>query len=516
AWLLCDQAIARAGLVSVPRGTDSSPAELRTIVEHSGARLVLLGRQIDLGLPGPGGRDADPSCICVVDLQEELDAWLERGRALAASADADERLARARPTPDDLCTIVYTSGTTGNPKGVMLTHANLVSNIDAVNATLAFPGRGTMLSILPSWHMFERVFEYVSISRCCCIVYTDTRRLTADLAEFRPDIVAFVPRIWELIAAGMQKKLDALPARKQRVVAAVRRIGRRALRTPRGSALRRFHGWLARKLLAPVHAALGGKIVLAVSGGGSLPEEVDRLLLEVGVPFLNGYGLTETSPVLTVRIPNGNRVGSIGPPLPGTDLRIVRDGRVVDGAEVVGEIQARGPQIMRGYYRDDQATRDVLTDDGWFSTGDLGSRDADGWFRITGRIKDTIVLAGGENVEPEPIECRLKTSPWIDQAMLVGQDRKVVGALLVVNPELCESELGRFDPKDEALAERLRTEIDGLLTLEAGFRKIDRVGPFCVMDRAFSVDDGTMTATLKLRRHVIAEQHAEVIDALYP
>lgn len=505
-WLLCDQALARAGLVSVPRGTDSSPAELRAIVEHSGARLVLLGRDLPIEVPPE---------VDVLLLPDRLEQLLERGHALLGQEAGRKTLDDVRPKSTDLCTIVYTSGTTGNPKGVMLTHANLVSNVLAVNATLSFPGRGTMLSLLPSWHMFERVFEYVSISRSCCIVYTDSRRLAGDLASFRPDILAFVPRIWELLASAMQKKLEALPSGKRRVVSALRRLGRSALQSRSKSLKRRLHRWLCKRLLAPIHEALGGRVALAVSGGGSLPPEVDRLLLEVGVPFLNGYGLTETSPCLTVREPEGNRPFSIGPPLPGTELRIVRDGAVVAAAGDVGEIQARGPQVMRGYYRDEAATRAVLDDEGWFRTGDLGSRDEDGWYRITGRIKDTIVLAGGENVEPEPIEGRLKTSPWIEQIMLVGQDAKLLGALIVVDAEHCTSALGRFDPQCSELRARLRSEVDRLLTLEAGFRRIDKVGPFAVLAAPFTVEDGSMTATLKLKRHVIAERYRDLIEDLY-
>lgn len=505
-WLLADQALARAGLVSVPRGTDSSPNELARIVEHSGAKLVLRAEHLEFALP--------VETRSLAEDEEGIGRLLTRGRALLQSSEGTSLLADARPDSHSLCTIVYTSGTTGRPKGVMLTHANLVSNVLAVTEKLHFPARGTMLSILPSWHMFERVFEYVALSACCSIIYTDTRRLAEDLRQQSPDIVAFVPRIWELLAGGIQKRVESLPRSKRFVVRQLRRLGRRAHRPGASKFVRRLHARLSRRLLAPAHAALGGKLFLGVSGGGALPEDVDAFLLEIGLPLLNGYGLTETSPVLTVRTPDGNRTRSIGPALPRTEIRIIRDGRECGPGEV-GEIHARGPQIMQGYYQDEDATRAVLDADGWFRTGDLGSRDADGWFAITGRIKDTIVLAGGENVEPEPIECHVKTSPWIDQIMLVGQDCKVVGALVVVNEEHCREVLGAFDPSSDALRATLRREFDRLVAASTGFRKIDRVGPFAVLGRPFSTEDGTMTATLKLKRHVIHERFADEIEALY-
>lgn len=513
-WLLADQALAYAGLVSVPRGSDTTGTELRRILEHSEAKLALLAAQLELEVPDACDRRT-------LD-DEGIADLLERGLSLLDSEAGDALLREARPAPDDLFTIVYTSGTTGEPKGVMLTHANLVSNVRGTVETLDYPKQGTMISILPSWHMFERVFEYVSIACACKIVYTDTRRVAEDIRSYRPHVVAFVPRIWERFAIAIEKRLSALRGFRAFVVRRVRSLGRRALRAGSPRWLRRAHLALAKRLLSAVHDSLGGRLVLAASGGGALPPEVDRLMLELGVPLLNGYGLTETSPVLACRRPNANRITSIGPPLPGTEIKVVKDGEAV-GVGEVGELIARGPQVMRGYYKNEAATRAVLSEDGWFRTGDLGSCDASGWLSITGRIKDTIVLKGGENIEPEPIEGRVKTSPWIDQVMLVGQDQKIVGALVVVDAEHCAAQLAGFDADriavDEALRNELRkalrTEFDRLLTEDAGFRRIDRVGPFSIITEPFTQENGMMTATLKLRRHVIAERYADTISALF-
>lgn len=521
-WLLVDQALAYAGLVSVPRGTDSTESELIRIVEHSESKLVFRCAGLTLGLPdsstvdsvvvGGGGAKGDSDADAAGP--PKLASLLAQGIDALDSAEGAQTLAAARPLPTDLCTIVYTSGTTGEPKGVMLTHANIVSNVHGVIDTLDYPAFGTMLSILPSWHMFERVFEYVSIARSCTIVYTDTRRVAEDLKTFRPHIVAFVPRIWERFASTLQKRLAALPKTKAFLVRQVRRLGSRAQRAGSSRLTRRLHLALARRVLAPVHASLGGRLQLAASGGGALPAEVDRLMLELGLPLLNGYGLTETSPVLALRRPEGNRIGSIGAPMPHTEMRIVKDGCQV-GVGEVGEIVARGPQVMRGYYKNEEATRAVLDDEGWFRTGDLGVCDASGWYSITGRIKDTIVLKGGENVEPEPIECRLKTSPWIEQVMVVGQDQKILGALLVLDEEHYKTEKGTKANEDADLRKTIRGELDRLLTSDAGFRKIDRVGPFVLLDEAFTQEAGTMTATLKLRRHIIQDRHKGAIAQLF-
>ena len=533
-WLIADQAISRAGLVSVPRGTDTALAELDLIVEHSGARCVIVENDaaaehfadlcevLRLLRPRESDEDAGDSHDSASSTRvthpslAELEA---RGRELLETNEGRQLLAEAHAavTPDSIATIVYTSGTTGRPKGVVLTHRNIVSNVHNALAVLRFPTLGRLLSILPSWHMFERIIEYVAITRGCSIVYTDQRRLKADMEHERPHIVAFVPRVWERLAAGVQAKFDKLPSWKRRLIGGLQRLG---LHLARGKgkpnrALAWLHAKLSRKLLAPLWKAFGGRLMLGVSGGGALPESVDRFLLSVGVPLLNGYGLTETSPVLNVRDYRANRLRAVGPPIPETEIRIVaKDGKTCKVGQI-GEIQARGPQIMRGYYRDEEATRRVIDDEGWFSTGDLGSLDQDGWLYITGRLKDTIVLATGENVEPEPIECALVSSPWIHQAMLLGQDCKVIGGLIVPDKEHVEETLGAYDADSPELRKTLRSEIDRLLISQNGFRPIDRVGPFAVIAEPFSSEQGTMTATLKLRRHVIRERYADTIRELY-
>lgn len=515
-WLVADQALARAGLISVPRGVDSAPQELDLIVAHSGARgIVAENTALVDGL----SRAARERPIWLLQHErgtvfQSLAGLAGEGRALLEGPGGRELLenARALVTPDSPCTIVYTSGTTGRPKGVVLSHHNVTSNVRAANTVLNFFPGGRLLSILPPWHMFERIIEYVAISNGCTVIYTHQRRLKRDMEHEAPHCVAFVPRLWEVLAAGLRARLDELPGWKKHVLDAFRELGE-AIAAGEGNAVSRWlHRRLSRILLRPLWTAFGGNLALGVSGGGALPEEVDRFLLSLGIPLQQGYGLTETSPVVSVRRAAENRVRSVGPPLPDTEVRIAGpDGDRAAGA--VGEILIRGPQVMQGYYKDEELTRQVIDPDGWLRTGDLGWLDADGWIYITGRAKDTIVLSTGENVEPEPIECRLRASRYIEQVMLVGQDQRVVGALLVPDSEALAERLGGAD--ETSVQRLLRREMDRLLARESGFRPVDRPGPFAVLAEPFTRENGALTPTLKLRRHVIAQQHADTIRALY-
>ncbi|MFQ5503412.1 MAG: AMP-dependent synthetase/ligase, partial [Planctomycetota bacterium] len=359
-WLETDQALALAGLVSVARGTDTAPAELALILEHSGARGVVLPSAERLDLVPESRRRARLS-IFTLESGGPLrsnDELAERGKALLSAGRGRAMLEAARVDPGSTATIVYTSGTTGKPKGVMLSHANIRSNVAASNAVLSFTSGELCLSILPAWHMFERILEYVAIHSGCRLVYSDQRRLKDDMRTERPHAVAFVPRIWESIAAGIQDRLESLPPWRRRLVQPVLAWGRRLAREPGNPLFDGVHRGLSKILLRRLWRALGGRLRLGVSGGGSLPEDVDLLLLSLGMPLLNGYGLTETSPVVCVRRASANRAGSVGRPLPGTELRIVRE----DGSEadqgVLGEVWIRGPQVMQGYYRDEELTRE--------------------------------------------------------------------------------------------------------------------------------------------------------------
>ena len=445
----------------------------------------------------------------------------ERGRIWQQAGPARLQLAAAAVRSDDLLTIVYTSGTTADPKGVMLTHRNVLANVAAVTQVLHITGNDSFLSVLPAWHMYERIMDYLALTAGGQLVYTDRRHIKEDLQQVAPTVFAAVPRIWETIH-------DGLIAHAAKMTGWRGRLLRRALVLCRevGSGRASWAQRLQLRALSPVvrrlQAITGGRLRLAVSGGGSLPRHVDETLLGIGLPLLNGYGLTETSPVASVRLPECNTSGTIGPPLPGTEI----EARDPLGASVptgsTGVLWIRGPQVMRGYYENPQKTQEVLTADGWFNSGDLGHVDAEGRVWITGRQKDTIVLTGGENVEPEPIETAVKTSPLIEQVVCLGQDQKALGALIVPTLELLEHAVPRrfWDERSgqlqgKAVAEAMRKELDRLIHRDTGFRSCDRIATFRVITEPLTIENGCLTPTLKVRRHVVQQRYAALIAAMF-
>ncbi|MBX3463529.1 MAG: long-chain fatty acid--CoA ligase [Planctomycetes bacterium] len=528
-WLLVDLALASIGAIDVPRGVDTSPAELQFILRHSGCRLALVDDD-RVAHELLRGTDRAPQLERVVVMQDRssvpetgtLAALLQRGAELLPAQQPRLDEARAAVQPDDLLTIVYTSGTTAEPKGVMLTHGNVLANLHTVQRVLHITAADSFLSVLPAWHMYERIMDYLALATGAQLVYTDRRRIKDDLAAVRPTVFAAVPRIWEMLHDGLvghAQKLTGLRGRLLRQGLGLSRLvggGRGHL------GHRLLHAGARALVLRKVLQAFGGRLRLCVSGGGALPRHVDETLLGIGLPLRNGYGLTETSPVASVRLPRQTDPGHIGPPLPDTAIEARRpDGSRCAPGEV-GVLWIRGPQVMRGYYDNPRKTAEVLTPDGWFNSGDLGHVDDRGNVWITGRAKDTIVLASGENVEPEPVETLVKTSPWIEQAVCVGQDQKGLGALLVPALEALEREIPReqWDERlgllhGRAVRDLLRRELDRLLVRENGCRPCDRVVAFAVLAAPMTPENGLLTQTLKVRRHVVAERFAAVISALY-
>jgi long-chain acyl-CoA synthetase len=404
----------------------------------------------------------------------------------------------------------------------MLTHANVLSNLRVVTDVLGIDAEDSFLSVLPAWHMYERIMDYLALATGAQLVYTDRRRIKEDLAAVKPTVFAAVPRIWEMLHDGIVAQAHKQTGWRGALL-------RTSLRVARAVGGGRAHaGYLLLHALARalvyrrVLASLGGRLRLCVSGGGALPRHVDETLLGIGLPLLNGYGLTETSPVASVRLPRDNAAGHIGPPLPQTEISV----RHPDGSECaqgeVGVLWIRGPQVMRGYYGNPKKTAEVLSPDGWLDSGDLGRIDARGHAWITGRAKDTIVLAGGENVEPEPVETLVKTSPFAEQAVCVGQDRKGLGMLIVPHEETLEQQVprGAWDMQDgeirgKAVHALIRAELDRLLVRDNGCRPCDRVTTFRVLAEPLTVENGLLTQTLKVRRHVVAERYARLIDSMY-
>jgi long-chain acyl-CoA synthetase len=563
-WILADAAILFCGAADVPRAADITPAEITYILGHADVGVVFVENSAVLAkveplLPGlPRIRHLivmDPSwspsakeerILRLADL-EKRGAMLREG----GSRVAEERIGGVRP--DDLFTIIYTSGTTGTPKGVQLTHAAMASQVRNLPFDLSPSDRS--LSILPVWHSFERVFEVISIAAGLETCYTSLRHLGEDLKTVRPTIMASAPRLWEglyqRVISGVQK---APPMRRglfhaaRSTADAVRRArsffarqeldlsGRSTIETAL-LALRHALTWgiliipyllLDRIVLSKLRMAVGGRLRGTISGGGALPPHVDAFFNDIGIPVLEGYGLTESCPVLAVRTWERLVIGTVGPAFPETEIRIVdpASGQILYpdssrsdlGLGLRGEIHARGPQIMKGYYKDPEVTARVLRD-GWLATGDLGVMTFNECLKIVGRCKETIVLLGGENVEPLPIESKLLESPLIDQCMVVGQDQKHLGVLVVPSVGGFAS-TGVVAPDIVALSARpdarelIQAEIRRLICGKTGFKPFERLAALELIGKPFEVGD-ELTMTFKLRRHVITEKYGGQIAAMF-
>lgn len=526
-WVLTDLGCARTGIIDVPRGTDTAIAELEFILDHAGARMVfaenaatareILARKDKLtGIETVCQLHGDE----IPDGVMGLDELMAKGDQLLAEDPERFEQAEQAVQPDDVLTIVYTSGTTANPKGVMLTHNNLTSNIRNVANTLQFNDRDVFLSVLPAWHVYERILDYVAFASGASLVFTDRRRMKEDMGKIRPTAFAGVPRIWEMIYDGIVNHCRKQKGFKRTLLLSALETSSQVGAGKAGLMGRLLHGLYSKTILPKFLGATGGRLRIPVSGGGSLPHHVDAALLGMGLPILNGYGLTETSPVAAVRTPAANVVGTIGYPIPETEIEVrTEDQRPVPAGEV-GVVWIRGPQVMKGYYRNSEQTERVLVD-GWFNSGDLGRIDTRGMVRITGRAKDTIVLAGGENIEPEYLETQLKTSPFIEQAVVFGQDQKQLCALIIPSLDCLEEEIPRSEWAEQGqriTSERVekfyRGLLEELLSRDRGFRPVERIHQFRLITELMTTENGLLTQTLKVKRHVVREHHAELLSEM--
>ncbi|NJR40197.1 MAG: long-chain fatty acid--CoA ligase, partial [Leptolyngbyaceae cyanobacterium CSU_1_4] len=446
-------------------------------------------------------------------------------------------------------TLMYTSGTSGTPKGVMLTHGNLVTQVTSA-ATVVLPQPGDrVLSILPIWHCYERTFEYFIFAHGCTQIYTNIRYVKKDIKEFKPHYMVGVPRLWESIYEGIQKQFRDQPAQRQKLVEFFLKNSLqyvKARRLLQGLDLENMNPSGVEKLVAmakmpvlwaihqagdrlvyrKIRAGTGGAVKFLVSGGGSIAEFLEDFFEIVGINILGGYGLTETSPITNVRRPSANLRGADGQPFPDTEIRIVDlESRKLLAPGKQGLVLIRGPQVMQGYYNNPTATAKAIDPEGWFDTGDLGMVVGAGHLVITGRAKDTIVLTNGENIEPQPIEDACLRSAYIDQLMLVGQDRRSLGALIVPNLEALQKwaeanhpsalTADGVDVKNRAIEDLFRQELTREIKDRPGYRPDDRVGPFRLLPEAFSIDNGLLTQTLKIRRPVVAERYRGMIDEMF-
>ncbi len=560
-WILADYGVQLCGAADVPRGRDVSDNEFCYIIDHASIKVLFVEthefqeRIISLKDKLPALREIillDSNASPLEGVRKLKDVC-EQGAKLREQGDrrAEQRIAGIKP--DDLFTLIYTSGTTGHPKGVMLTHSNMISQIRNIPGCHNMNDR--LLSVLPIWHIFERVIEMYTISFGGCTYYSSIQTIGEDMRNVEPTFMASAPRLWEKLHEKILKGVKAShPVRQilfhiayflsRQYNASTYFITNKNLKLKQQAWWKRFillpfhlvrwtivlpwYGFFNAAVLERIRLGVGGSLVATISGGGALPIHIDRFFNYMGIPVLEGYGMTETSPVISVRSIDNLVVGTVGPPIPETEIRIAHPetGEILypnknlpyGGMSQRGEILVRGPQVMKGYYREKELTSITLRD-GWLHTGDLGIITYNNCLKILGRCKATIVLSSGENVEPEPIEMRLQQSQFIDHCMLVGQDKKYLGALIV--PALTEFNQAGFSEKTlEELAANpetykvIRNEIHRMTSVSNGFKRYEQVRDFRLLTRNFDIGK-ELTNLYKIKRHEVENRFNNIIGDLY-
>ena len=527
-WTITDLATLTAGAVTVPVYATLPAGQVGYILADAGARVVVVEDEEQAAkVRAERHRLPELETVIVMDPRSEgtrsdehsLAQVVDRGHRRLMTENGLGRVYAERAQaidPEALATIIYTSGTTGHPKGVMLSHHNFVANMEDVDHVIAITEDDTALSFLPLSHAFERMVVYLYLYKGATVVFGEAiDTLGRDMQQVRPTIMTGVPRVYEKLRARIIDAVAASPRVRLGLFAWAVAVGHDAARArlsgrEPGLVTRAQEGVADRLVLSKIRARTGGRLRFVVSGSAPLGREVAEFLYAIGLPVLEGYGLTETSPVLTTTPPGAARLGTVGTALPHVELKIADD----------GEILARGPNVMVGYYNNPEATAAVIRD-GWFHTGDIGRLDADGYLSITDRKKELIVTAGGKNVAPQPIEALLKRDPIVAEALLVGDRRRFVSALLVPDFVTLAKRLAVDGLAPGTLEELVRREdverifqpiVDQANRELASYEQVKR---FALLPAEFSVATGELTPTLKLKRRVVEERWAAVIEEIY-
>lgn len=564
-WFIADQGSLMAGAVNVVRSSQADAQELAYILEHSGSTALLVEDLKTLRKL--------KSCLATLPIQfvgllfDEPPEASEGPKVLSFNQIFEEGAygsVQAVPSGlDQLAMLMYTSGTTGRPKGVMITHGNILCQINSIPEVIQPELGDRVLSILPTWHCFGRIVDYYFLSQGCTQIYTSIRHVKKDLQVYKPHYMGSVPRLWESIYEGIQKQFRQQPTLRrllinqcfsasQRYVIAQRTLAGLNHENLQPTGGQRLMAQVQKLLSSPLHAlgkklvygkvnaGLGGSFKQSFSGGGSLAVHLENFFEIVGIELLVGYGLTETAPVVTARRPWHNLRRSSGRPIADTKLKVVEPQtrqELPQGEQ--GLILTRGPQLMQGYYRNPEATAKAIDPDGWFDTGDLGWVTEEQDLFITGRAKDTIVLSNGENIEPQPLEDACARSQYIDQIMVVGQDERFLGALIVPNLEVLQqwaisqnatlklppvlrdmlatapSGSQTWELESKPVQELFRQELVREVKNRPGYRPDDRIGAFKFVLEPFTIENGLLTQTLKVKRPVVAERYRDLIKGIF-
>jgi long-chain acyl-CoA synthetase len=558
-WFIADQGIMMAGAVDVVRSANAEPQELLYILENSDSNSLVVENLATLAKLS--SKLADLPIELIILLSDETPPAAASIKTVnfqqLMELGNNNFLKPVTQTKDTLATLLYTSGTTGKPKGVMLSHGNLLHQVNYVKTVFQPQAGDILLSILPSWHAYERAAEYFFLAHGGTQIYTSIRHFKQDLKEFQPTYMVGVPRLWESLYEGVQKLLSGQSKSQQKLVkfflqkseqyiTAKRIAENTSLEHFHSSNLERSQSRLKAVTLYPLHALADqlvyrkirdgiGNIKAVCSGGGSLAKYLDDFYQTIGVDVFVGYGLSETSPITNARSPKHNIRGSAGQPLPKIEIKIVDpETREPLSPGARGLVLIKGDAVMQGYYNNPEATQKAIDPQGWFDSGDLGWVTPDNDLVLTGRAKDMIVLTNGENIEPQPIEDACVRSVYIDQIMLIGQDQRALGALIVPNLETLQKwvteqklnlklptsdsspeEVKQSDMNNQAIINLYRSELTREVKNRPGYKADDRITDFRFISEPFSQANGLMTQTFKIKRPQVQDKYQNLIDDIF-
>jgi long-chain acyl-CoA synthetase len=523
-WAITDFGCLKAGAVTVPMFSTLTAAQVGYILKDSGSKIICVSTSSQLEKV-TAIRDEVPTLeqIIVFDpIEGECPEGVIQFEAVCELDGQGQGIGVRNPSyasEDDIATIIYTSGTTGDPKGVMLTHANFISNLQACKSLIDISDADVLLSFLPLSHVFERLGgHYVPLISGAKVAYAEsTFTVAQNMREVAPTVMLSVPRLYETMHDRILRAVQEGSSLKQKIfhwgVSVGSSVSSAIQKGKKPSAILQLQQNIADKLVfAKLKAATGGRLRFFVSGGAALPQAIAEFFHAAGILILEGYGLTETAPVISMNHPEKWKFGTVGVPVPGVEVKIAED----------GEILTRGPHVMKGYFNNEAETAEVIDADRWFHTGDIGIIDVDGFVKITDRKKNIIVLSNGKNVAPQPIESELVQSPFINQILLVGNERKNLAALIVPNFDALKAWAAENNVATDDLATMFETrEVQQLIQREirsrlTDFADFEQVRRFTLLDKEFSQEADEMTPTLKLKRNVIIKRYGEAIEKMYP
>lgn len=525
-WVMADFAITGCGAVDVPVFPTLTARQLEYTYNNCSASIIIVSNSFQLNKI-VSMRSEIPSLEHIivmnnegVNTAENIHGFSDVVELGKKSMPQEERAAQFvqkahAVAPDDLCTIIYTSGTTGNPKGVMLTHRNLCSNINAVNDVVHVGTNDIFLSYLPMCHSYERIGGfYIAFGHGATTAFAESlESVRTNLQEVQPTIMTSVPRLFERIRNGVYANMEKQSPAKQKIFAFALRAGKRMVQEQqKGSvslATKLMYNVADTLVFSKVRALTGGRLRFFVSGGGALAYDVKEFFTMLGMVILEGYGLTESSPVLTVTRPHDNEIGTVGKPIIGVEIKLADD----------GEILARGPNIMRGYWKNEEATKQTIDSEGWLHTGDIGTYTSRGNLKITDRKKNLFVSSGGKNIAPQVVENVLLQSKYVDQVLLLGDNKEYCTALVVPDYDLIKPLIG--DSSATSSADRVNASavtsaiMSDINRVQRDLAKYERVRRIHVLPEPFTVENGMMTPTLKIKRTVVEQKYAQEIAAMY-